>query len=65
MDNVNILVVSNIYPAPEEGRFLSLSHHLKQIQTNVFSCLQKGKDLVSHDNVGEHMAHNKFNMNIN
>lgn len=36
--------LSSIYPPPEKGPFISLSHHLKQTQMNVLSCLRKGND---------------------
>lgn len=42
--NVNILILANIYPLLEGRLFLSLSHHFKQIQMNVLSCLRKGND---------------------
>lgn len=46
MGNVTILYLSNVYPMPEEGLSLSLSHHFKQIEMNVFSCLKK-KEMMS------------------
>ena len=68
VSNVNVLVLSNTYPVPEDGTF-PLRSTLKTNKTRMCSAAsEKGNHEsgpVSHDNVGEHMAHNKFNMNVN